>query len=149
MKIDIEAIRSLAKLLDETNLSEIEITEGDNSVRVNRGGSASMVNYAPVSAAAPVVSSAGAPAVATGNDAAANPNSLKSPMVGTVYLQPEPGKPSFVSVGDSVKEGDTLLIIEAMKVMNPIKATKAGVVKSIFVSDAQPVEFDEPLMIIE
>lgn len=146
MKIDIEAIRSLAKLLDETNLTEIEISEGDNTVRVNRGGSAAMVSYAPALAPVGSTTALGSTPVATPS---VNPNSLKSPMVGTVYLQPEPGKSSFVSVGDTVKEGDTLLIIEAMKVMNPIKATKSGVVKAILVSDAQPVEFDEPLMVIE
>jgi acetyl-CoA carboxylase biotin carboxyl carrier protein len=141
-KIDEEAIRKLAKLLDETNLTEIEITSDDNAIRVARGG-ATVVASAPVAMAAPAAGvSAPAPA-------AAHANAVKSPMVGTAYLQPTPGSPAFIEVGKSVAKGDTLLIIEAMKVMNPIKAPAAGVVKQILITDGKPVEFDEPLVVIE
>lgn len=147
LKIDEEAIKRLAELLDETGLTEIEIEQDDTSIRVARGGST--VVAAPALAAAPVApAAANAPAEAeTGFDA--HPGAVKSPMVGTVYLQSEPGAPSFIQKGDSVKVGDTLLIIEAMKVMNPIKAPKAGKVSEILVSDAQPVEFGEVLVVIE
>jgi acetyl-CoA carboxylase biotin carboxyl carrier protein len=144
-KIDEEAIRKLAKLLDETNLTEIEITDEGQAIRVQRGGGAGTVVY-------------GAPALSGGGTSAPAPasapvvdmsNAVKSPMVGTVYLQPSPGAPAFIEVGKAVNKGDTLLVIEAMKVMNPIKAPVSGTVKQIFVSDAKPVEFDEPLVIIE
>ncbi len=145
-KIDEDAIRKLAKLLDETKLTEIEITDGeDRAIRVNRAP-------APVAAAAPSVSvntpimTGDASAVApTAND----PNAVTSPMVGTVYLSGSPGAAPFIEVGKAVKAGDTLLIVEAMKVMNPIKAPKAGTVKQILVSDSQPVEFGEALVVIE
>jgi len=145
-KIDEEAIRKLAKLLDETNLTEIEISDGDDHrLRINRAP-------APVAAAAPSVSvnapimTAGAAAPAASAD---NPNAVKSPMVGTVYMAASPGAPAFIEVGKSVKAGDTLLIVEAMKVMNPIKAPKAGTVKQILVADSQPVEFGQALVVIE
>ena len=146
VKIDSETIRDLADLLNETGLTEIEVSEGDKSLRVTRGGSVqTVVAGAPAAAntAAPAVVEAGANA--TGD----HPGAIKSPMVGTVYLQPEPGAESFVKVGDQVSEGDTLMIIEAMKVMNPLKASKSGKVTQILIDNAQPVEFDEVMMVIE
>jgi acetyl-CoA carboxylase biotin carboxyl carrier protein len=140
--IDPDAIRKLAELMTETDLSEIEIAEGDRRVRVSR---AAMAAPAPlhVAAAAP------APVAAVAIAPAAHPGAVISPMVGTAYLQAEPGAPAFVSVGSPVRVGDTLLIIEAMKVMNPIKASKGGTVTQILISDGQPVEYGEPMMIVE
>jgi acetyl-CoA carboxylase biotin carboxyl carrier protein len=146
-EMDTEFIRKLAMLLEETNLGEIELADGDRKIRVARP--------AVVAAAAPVsapLAAAPAPAAATpvaAADAAKNPGAVKSPMVGTAYLLPEPGKPPFVHIGDKVVAGQTLLIIEAMKTFNPIKAPKAGVLKQILIDNAQPVEFGEPLMIVE
>jgi acetyl-CoA carboxylase biotin carboxyl carrier protein len=136
MNVDIDLVRELAELLAETGLTEIEVEDNDRKVRVARGG------YAP--AAAPVAAPAPAVEPALPDTAGA----LKSPMVGTAYLAPEPGAPDFVKVGDSVKEGDTLVIVEAMKVMNPIAADKSGTVKAILIENAQPVEFDQPLVVI-
>jgi len=149
MKIDHEAIKNLASLLNETGLTEIEVTDGDKKVRVTKN-----VNIQTVAAAAPApVAAPAAVAADTANIAALSadnhPGAVKSPMVGTAYLQSEPNAPRFVTVGAKVKAGDTLLIIEAMKVMNPIKAEKAGTVTDILVDDAQPVEFGQPLLIIE
>jgi acetyl-CoA carboxylase biotin carboxyl carrier protein len=143
--IDPEAIRKLAELMTETGLSEIELAEGDRRVRVSRTvtAAAPAVHFAAPTAGAP----AAAPAAAA--SPAAHPGAVISPMVGTAYLQAEPGAPPFVSVGSPVKIGDTLLIIEAMKVMNPIKASKGGTLTQVLVSDGQPVEYGEPLMIIE
>ena len=142
-KIDEEAIRKLAKLLDETKLSEIEIADEGRSIRVNRGGG--MVMAAPVAAPVAAVSSASAQPV-TASD---HPGAVKSPMVGTVYMAATPGGPTFIEVGKSVKQGDTLLIVEAMKVMNPIKAPKAGKISEIMVGDGQPIEFGQALVVIE
>ena len=149
MNVDIEIVRELAELLADTGLTEIEVEDGDRKVRVARGGfaAAAPAMTAPVAApaappappAAPQASETVAPDMA---------GALKSPMVGTAYLAPEPGAPDFVKVGDSVKEGDTLVIVEAMKVMNPIAADKSGTVKAILIENAQPVEFDQPLVII-
>lgn len=147
MKIDHDAIRSLAELLTETDLTEIEIAEGDKSIRVSRTVSAQVVS-APQAMPAAANAPTAAPA-ATAASAENHPGAVKSPMVGTAYLQSEPGSPRFVSKGTTVKPGDTLLIIEAMKVMNPIKAEKGGTVVDIFVEDSQPVEFGQPLMIIQ
>lgn len=145
-EMDTEFIRKLAKLLEETNLGEIEMAEGDRKIRVVRPAAVA----APTHAAAPVAAAAPAPAAAAAAaDVAKNPGTVKSPMVGTAYLLPEPGKPPFVHVGDKVIAGQTLLIIEAMKTFNPIKAPKAGVLKQILIDNAQPVEFGEPLMIVE
>jgi acetyl-CoA carboxylase biotin carboxyl carrier protein len=140
--IDPDAIRKLAELMTETDLSEIEIAEGDRRVRVSR---AAMAAPAPVQIAA----AAPAPVAVAAVSPASHPGAVISPMVGTAYLQAEPGAPSFVSVGSPVKVGDTLLIIEAMKVMNPIKASKGGTVTQILISDGQPVEYGEPMMIVE
>ncbi len=143
-KIDEEAIRKLAKLLDDTKLSEIEISDdAGRSIRVNRGGGT--VVAAPSFAAVPVAAAA---AVAAPS-AADHPGAVKSPMVGTVYLSPSPGSAAFIEVGKSVKQGDTILIVEAMKVMNPIKAPKSGKITEILTSDGQPVEFGQALVVIE
>lgn len=148
MKINKDAIRELAELLEETGLSEIEVADGDQSIRVNKGGT--MVAGAPMAAAPAMPTDPSIPQQAnTSAPAGAIPvGAVTSPMVGTAYLQPEPGAPSFVSAGDSVKAGDTLLIIEAMKVMNPIKADKAGTVTEVLVTDGQPVEFGDALVVI-
>jgi acetyl-CoA carboxylase biotin carboxyl carrier protein len=143
--IDAETIRKLAELMTETDLSEIEMAQGDRSLRVSRASRTKHVEIAPppVAAAAPPPS---APAAA---NPASHPGAVISPMVGTAYLQGEPGSPPFASVGDTVRTGDTLLIIEAMKVMNPIKSPRGGTVMQVLISDGQPVEYGEPLMIIE
>lgn len=150
MKIDEDAIRKLAELLDETDLTEIEVAEGEQSIRVSRnGGNMIAAGYPVAGGVAPV-----ATATAADNDAPVeitkdHPGAVVSPMVGTAYLQPEPDAPSFVSSGDQIQEGDTLLIIEAMKVMNPVKAHKSGVVRMISVENGHPVEFGDILMVIE
>jgi acetyl-CoA carboxylase biotin carboxyl carrier protein len=128
--------------MTETDLSEIEIAEGDRRVRVSR---ATMAAPAPLH----IATAAPAPVAAVAVSPAAHPGAVISPMVGTAYLQAEPGAPAFVSVGSPVRVGDTLLIIEAMKVMNPIKASKGGTVTQILISDGQPVEYGEPMMIVE
>ena len=144
-EMDTEFIRTLAKLLEETNLGEIEMADGDRRIRVARPTVAAPAAV-PV-AVVPVAAPGSAAPVA--NDVSKHPGAVKSPMVGTVYLSPEPGKPVFVNVGDKVAAGQTLLIIEAMKTFNPIKAPKAGTVAQILIDNAQPVEFGEPLMIVE
>lgn len=144
MRVDTDLIRELAELLSANELTEIEVEDGDRKIKVRR-------EAAPlVAAAAPAAHHAPAPAAAAPEAAAEAPagNAVKSPMVGTAFLSPEPGAAPFVSVGDAVKAGDTLLIIEAMKVMNPITAPAGGVVKQIIVSDGQPVEFDQPLVVL-
>jgi len=143
--IDPEAIRKLAELMTETDLSEIELAEGDRRIRVSRAAAAAP---AAVHFTAPATA-ASAPAAPAAANPASHPGAVISPMVGTAYLQAEPGAPPFVSVGSPVRIGDTLLIIEAMKVMNPIKASKGGTLTQVLVSDGQPVEYGEPLMIIE
>ncbi len=145
LSVDQDLIRDLAKLLDETGLSEIEIEQDAMRVRVGRGGG--RVTAAPAPAPAPVNAPQPAPPVVT--DLAKHPGAVTSPMVGTAYLAPSPGERPFVDVGSQVKTGDTLLIIEAMKTMNQIPATRSGKVTQILVEDSQPVEFGEPLMIIE
>ncbi|QLC23441.1 acetyl-CoA carboxylase biotin carboxyl carrier protein [Parasphingopyxis sp. CP4] len=154
MNVDADLVRQLAELLDDANLTEIEVEDGNRSIRVSRAGSAVAVAApAPVAApiaAAPAAAPASAPAAAAPAPAAENlVGAVNSPMVGTVYLAPEPGADQFVSVGDSVSEGDTLLIIEAMKVMNPIIADKSGKVTALLVENAEPVEFNQPLVTIE
>ena len=150
MTIDHEAIKKLAALLNETGLSEIEITEGDKSLRVTKSLQVQTYAAAPQSfapAAAPTVAATSASVSALSADN--HPGAVKSPMVGTVYLQSDPGAPRFVTKGSKVKQGDTLCIIEAMKVMNPIKADKGGTVGDVLVDDAQPVEFGQVMFIIE
>ena len=150
MNIDTALVRELAELLNETGLTEIEVEDDDRRIRVARGGmvASTQVAAAPMAAAAAPAPAAPTPAAPTAAPADAHAGALKSPMVGTVYLAAEPGAADFVKVGDSVKEGDTLLIIEAMKVMNPIAADKAGTIRAILVGNAQPVEFDQPLVVI-
>lgn len=147
-KIDEEAIRKLADLLNDTGLTEIEIEEGTRSIRVSRGGGvvAAPAGFAPMPTSAPVPVAGGASAPADDLPAGTQ---VTSPMVGTVYMAGAPGAAPFIKVGDNVSEGATLLIVEAMKVMNPIKAPKGGKVVRIMVNDAQPVEFGEVLVIIE
>ena len=144
-----QVIRELAELLNETGLSEIEIEKSGLRVRVARQIN---VTAAPAAAVEAPVVAAGGPAAANdtaGGDAARHPGAVKSPMVGTAYRAPEPGAPPFVEVGSRVSQGDTLLIIEAMKTMNNIPAPKAGTVAAILFENGQPVEFGEPLIIIE
>ena len=144
--LDIDSVRMLAKLLEETGLSEIEYAEGDRKIRCV-GQRAQMVQVAaPVAAAAPAVA-VGAAVAETKPTVSGTP--VTSPMVGTVYMASSPGAAPFIKVGDKVKQGDTLLIIEAMKVMNPIKAAKAGTITQIVAEDAKPVEFGETLVVIE
>ena len=140
--IDEALIRKLAKLLKETGLTEIEFESDHTRIRVNAGGAG------PVVAAAPVMAPAAALAPAAASADAPAAGSVSSPMVGTAYLSPEPNAAAFVKVGDRVAKGQTILIIEAMKVMNPIPAPHAGTVTQILVQDGQPVEFGEPLMVI-
>jgi len=149
--IDHELIRKLAELLSETDLNEIEIEHETLRLRLSRNSAVTQVVQAatPVAVAAAPSAAPAAVAAPTVADDAASANALKSPMVGTAYLSSEPGKPAFVAVGDKVKVGQTILIIEAMKTMNQIPADKAGTVKAILVDDAQPVEFGEPLLVIE
>jgi len=149
-ELDTEFVRKLAAILEETKLGEIELADGERRIRVARP-TAPVAQAAPVMmAAAPAAASApAAPAAPAGGDLSKHPGVVKSPMVGTAYLAPEPGKPNFVSVGDKVTAGQTLLIIEAMKTFNPIKAPKAGTVMQVLIENALPVEFGEPLMIIE
>ncbi|WP_420801972.1 acetyl-CoA carboxylase biotin carboxyl carrier protein [Sphingomonas cavernae] len=148
MQVDPALVRQLAELLDDTQLTEIEVQDGERRIRVARNvtvAAAAPVAAVPMAAAAPA---AAAPAEAA-PAAAANVNAIKSPMVGTAYLAPEPGANDFISVGSTVKAGDTLLIVEAMKVMNPITAPSAGKVTAILVGNGQPVEYDQPLVVVE
>jgi acetyl-CoA carboxylase biotin carboxyl carrier protein len=147
-EMDTEFVRKLAQVLHETNLGEIELADGERRIRIARP---SVTVAAPVAAAATASSAAAgaAPAAGAANDLGKHPGAVKSPMVGTAYLAPEPGKPNFVAVGDKVTAGQTLLIIEAMKTFNPIKAPKTGMVAQILIDNAQPVEFEQPLMIVE
>lgn len=149
MHVDIELVRQLAAVLDETNLTEIEVEDGDRKVRVARKAAAAPVAYAaPPLAAAP----SAVPATMPSDPAAITPaheNAVKSPMVGTAYLAAEPGAKPFIAVGSQVKAGDTLVIVEAMKVMNPIAAPHGGTVKAILIENGQPVEFDQPLVVVE
>ena len=149
MNIDSKLVRELAELLAETGLSEIEVEDGDRKIKVARQLTAAAAPVHAVAAPAPVAAPAAAPAAAAPAAApAVDANAVKSPMVGTVYLSPEPGAAPFISVGQSIKPGDTLVIIEAMKVMNPITATTGGTVTAILVDNAQPVEFDQPLVVV-
>ena len=141
--LDSDFVRKLAKLLEETGLSEIEYAEGDKKIRCATGGAHTSVVHTP----APVAP-APAAAAAKAETEAANGTAVAAPMVGTVYLAATPGGTPFVKVGDKIKQGDTLVIIEAMKVMNPIKAAKGGTIAEILVEDAKPVEFGETLLVI-
>jgi acetyl-CoA carboxylase biotin carboxyl carrier protein len=144
--VDAAAVRELAKLLKETGLTEIEIEHNGARIRVSRGGGVAAA--APVAAAPAPVAAAPAPAATAPSSSGPPAGAVPSPMVGTVYLAPEPGKPPFISVGKTVKEGDTLFIVEAMKTMNAITAPKGGTVKEISVADSTPVEFGQTLCVI-
>ena len=157
---DVAFIKALAELLRDNDLTELEVTrdygEDDSlSVRVSRAQPAQVAAPAPQVYHAPAAPAAHAPAIAEAapaadpSDPASHPGAVTSPMVGTVYMQPEPGAPSFISVGAQVSEGDTLLIVEAMKTMNHIPAPRAGTVKRILVEDGAPVEYGAPLVILE
>lgn len=150
MQVDTKLIRELADMLNDTDLSEIEVEDGERKIKLSRGGS--MVQVA-APAAAPIAAPAAAPAAEAEAPAeispADHPGTVFSPMVGTIYTSPDPTADVFIKVGDKVAAGQTILIVEAMKVMNQIHAAKAGTVKSIFVENEQPVEYGEPLVIIE
>jgi acetyl-CoA carboxylase biotin carboxyl carrier protein len=149
MQVDTDLVRQLAELLDATSLTEIEVQDGERRIKVARKVQTAAPSYAP----APTPAAQPAPAPAAQPAAAPpqvdNSNAIRSPMVGTAYLAPEPSAPNFVSVGDKVAAGATLLIIEAMKVMNPITAPHAGTVRAVLITNGQPVEFDQPLVVIE
>ena len=145
--INQDLIRDLANLLKETELTEIEIEQDDLRIRVVRGGTANVQTFA---APAPVAATPqAAPIESSPRDLANNPGAVPSPMVGTAYLSPAPGAKQFVAIGETVKEGQTVLIVEAMKTMNQIAAPRSGKVTAILVDDGQPVEFGEPLLILE
>ena len=151
MRVDTALVKELAELLSANELTEIEVEDGDRKIKVKREA-APVMAYAPapaVAASPAPTAPAAAPVSDTAAPSAAPVDAVKSPMVGTAYLSSEPGAKPFIAVGASVKQGDTLLIIEAMKVMNPIQAPKAGKVTQILVGDSQPVEFDQPLVVIE
>ena len=152
-KMDIRKVKKLIELLEASDIAEIEIKEGEESVRISRGSSSvqpQAVTYQMPQAAAPAPTAAPAPAAAATQSAApaASANAVKSPMVGTFYSSPSPTSPAFVEVGKHVKAGDVICIVEAMKMMNQIEADHAGVVEAILVKDGEPVEFDQPLIVI-
>ena len=155
-KLDAGLVRELAAILREADLGEVEVEHEGLRIRVSKATSMTppapaIVQAAPVAAAPVAAAPAAAPAAPTAAaaPAAAPSNASTSPMVGTVYLSPEPGAKAFVNVGDKVKKGDTLMLIEAMKTFNPVTADAAGTVKEILVDDSQPVEFGEPLIVVE
>lgn len=151
IQVDTALVRELAELLESSHLTEIEVKDGDRTIRVARTAAAVTAGYAPAYApppAAPAAAAAG-PAAAAPDDWKSHPGLVKSPIVGTAYLTPEPGAAPYVSEGETVAAGATLLIIEAMKVMNPITAPKAGKIVKILIRSEQPVEYDEPLVVIE
>ena len=150
--MDIRKVKKLIELLEESGIAEIEINEGEESVRISRySTSAPAPVAAPVQQLAPAPAAQAAPAAEDSLDdsAAISGHTVNAPMVGTFYSAPSPGAPDFVKVGDHVKEGDTICIIEAMKILNQIEADKSGTVKAVLVDNAQPVEFGQPLVVIE
>jgi acetyl-CoA carboxylase biotin carboxyl carrier protein len=150
LSFDPKTLAELAALLNETGLSEIELAEGDRKVRLARTiAPVSIPVAAPVAAAPVAAAQAATPAAPVAADPAKHPGAIKSPMVGVAYLSAEPGAPPYVSIGQTVEAGATLLLIEAMKTFNQIKAPRAGVVRQLLVTSGQPVEFDEPLLIVE
>jgi acetyl-CoA carboxylase biotin carboxyl carrier protein len=146
MRIDTALVRELAELLSDNNLNEIEVEDGDRKIKVRRDAPTAYV-AAPVPMASAATGAAPVAGPITPQEDVGG-EAVKSPMVGTAFLSPEPGAKPFIAVEQPVKAGDTLLIIEAMKVMNPITAPKAGIIKKIYVSDGQPVEFDQPLVVL-
>ena len=146
MNVDTKLVRELAELLAETGLTEIEVEDGERKIKVSRGAAVA-AQPAPAISVAPVAA-APAPAPAAAESAPDMTNAVRSPMVGTAYLHPEPGADPFIKVGDKVKAGQTLLIVEAMKVMNPIAAPADGTVTQILIENAQPVEYDQPLVVV-
>ncbi|WP_416463367.1 acetyl-CoA carboxylase biotin carboxyl carrier protein [Sphingomonas sp. VDB2] len=153
MQVDVQLVRDLAALLDDTNLTEIEVEDGDRKIRVARKAAASAAPVyaaAPApAAAAPVAAAAPAPAAAPAEASLPAGTLVKSPIVGTAYLSAEPGSAPFARIGAQVAAGETILIVEAMKVMNAIAAPVSGTVKAVLVDNGQPVEFDQPLIVIE
>ncbi|MEZ5954535.1 MAG: acetyl-CoA carboxylase biotin carboxyl carrier protein [Hyphomonas sp.] len=151
-KLDTGLVRELAAILREADLGELEVEHDGLRIRVSKP-TATVVQAAMAAPMAPVAAAppaAAAPASAAPAASAEVPdNAIKSPMVGTAYLSPEPGAKAFVAVGDKVKKGDTLLLVEAMKTFNPVEADRAGTVRAIYVTDSQPVEYGEPLILIE
>ena len=150
--MDIRKVKKLIELLEESNIDEIEIKEGEESVRISRHSAAATPTYLaapPMAAPAPAPAAPAAPApAAEESKPVSNGHLVKSPMVGTFYRAPSPGSPSFVEVGQHVKVGDVICIIEAMKMMNQIEADKSGVIEAVLVEDGQPVEYDQPLVTI-
>ena len=157
MRVDSALVRELAELLSANDLTEIEVEDGDRKIKVRRElfAAAPAVHTVPVGTAAVAAPLLTSTPTASASEASAAAESLpagdlvRSPMVGTCYLTPEPGGKPFAIPGQPVKEGDTLLIVEAMKVMNPITAPRSGIVKQVLVANAQPVEFDQPLVVVE
>jgi acetyl-CoA carboxylase biotin carboxyl carrier protein len=148
--MDIRKVKKLIELLEESNIAEIEIHEGEESVRISRNGPASTTVMAPAAVAAPIAPAAVAPAAAgEAAEAEISGHKVTSPMVGTFYRAPSPGAAPFVEEGQSVKVGDTLCIIEAMKLLNQIEADKAGTIKAILAENGEPIEYGQPLFIIE
>lgn len=147
--VDLELVRQLASLLDDKGLTELEIASGDFQIRMAKGHAPVVTSYAPAHVAAPAPAPVAAPATAASAPAADPAGLVASPMVGTAYLAPQPGAPMFVREGDRVRAGQTLLIIEAMKVMNPLPSPRDGTVTRIIVRDGQPVEFGEHLIVVE
>ena len=148
MRIDPALVRELAQLLTDNSLTEIEVADGDRRIKVSREPAPMVSTAVAAPQPAPAATQAPAAQLAPPEPEAVSGTSVKSPMVGTAFLSPEPGAKPFVAVGDAVKAGDTLLIVEAMKVMNPITAPSGGVIKQLLISDGQPVEFDQPLAVI-
>ncbi|MBW8745468.1 MAG: acetyl-CoA carboxylase biotin carboxyl carrier protein [Sphingomonas sp.] len=148
MQVDAGLVRQLAELLDDTRLTEIEVQDGDRRIRVVRN--VAIPTHAVQAPSAPAAAPASAPtAAAPAAPAGDHPGTIKSPMVGTAYLAASPDAKQFVNIGDTVAAGDTLLIVEAMKVMNPILSPRAGKVTQLMVDNGQPVEFDQPLAVVE
>ena len=155
---DLKLVKDLAKVLDQSDLTEIEMRKGDLKIRVSKGGNAPAPIYASAPAAAPaapvaaqVTATATAPAASVPQPEAKadHPDAMKSPMVGTCYLRPSPDADMFAEIGDSVKEGETIMLVEAMKTFNPIVAAKSGTLKEVFVEDGAPVEFGDALFLID
>jgi acetyl-CoA carboxylase biotin carboxyl carrier protein len=150
MRVDADLVRQLAELLNANELTEIEVADGDRRILVKREVTVAQAVQSVAAAQAPAAPAPAPPAApAAPVSPADDPGAVKSPMVGTVYLSAEPGARPFAAPGGAVAEGDTLVIIEAMKVMNPITAPRSGTVRQVLVQDGQPVEFDQPLLIIE